>query len=49
MVGYIPPAILTELRFDLRHCTFDVSHNTPVGRLTLALGHVRIHCNLVRF
>ncbi len=49
MVGYIPPAILTELRFDLRHCTFDVTHNIPAGHLTLALGHVQVHCNLVIF
>ena len=47
VVGYVPPAILTELRFDLRRCTFDIFHKTPVGKLTLALGRVNVHCNLL--
>ena len=25
VTGYIPPAILTEMRFDLKHCTVDIS------------------------
>ena len=47
VVGYVPPAILTELRFDLRRCTFDIFHKTPAGKLTLALGRVNVHCNLL--
>jgi hypothetical protein len=47
VVGYIPPAILTELRFDLRRCTLDVFHKTPTGKLTLSLGRVNVHCNLL--
>lgn len=47
VVGYIPPAILTEMRFDLRHCTLDVSHTVPPGKMTLALGRVGVHCSLL--
>ena len=29
VLGYVPPAILTEMHFDLKHCTFDVTYLTP--------------------
>lgn len=46
VTGYIPPAILTEMHFDLRHCTLDINYLTP-GQLTLTLGHVKINCCLL--
>ena len=46
VLGYIPPAILTEMHFDLRHCTFDVTYLTP-GQISLTLGHVKVTCCLV--
>ena len=46
VVGYIPPAILTEMHFDLSHCTVDVTQ-LPVGRITLTLGNVKVNCSLL--
>lgn len=46
VLGYIPPAILTEMHFDLKHCTFDLTYLTP-GQISLSLGHVKVTCCLV--
>ncbi len=37
VLGYIPPAILTEMHFDVKHCTFDVTYLAP-GQISLTLG-----------
>ena len=54
VVGYVPPAILTEMHFDVRHSTFDAlpaaadAHvAAAVGRITLALGSVKVNCSLL--
>ena len=44
--GYIPPAILTEMHFDAKQCTIDVTY-LPPGQITLAIGHARINCRLL--
>ena len=46
VLGYIPPAILTEMYFDLKHCTLDLTYLSP-GQMTLSLGHVKITCCLI--
>lgn len=46
VTGYIPPAILTEMHFDVQHCTVDMTHIDP-GKLTLALGRIKINCSLL--
>ena len=51
VVGYVPPAILTEMHFDVRHSTLDAlpadGHLAAVGRITLALGNVKVNCSLL--
>ena len=54
VVGYVPPAILTEMHFDVRHSTVDALTSAsgaasllPVGRATLALGNVKVNCSLL--
>ena len=46
VLGYIPPAILTEMYFDLKHCTLDLTYLSP-GQMTLSLGHIKITCCLI--
>ena len=46
VLGYIPPAILTEMYFDLKHCTLDLTYLSP-GQITFSLGHVKITCCLI--
>ena len=53
VVGYVPPAILTEMHFDVRHSTVDALASAdgsclPMpGRMTLALGNVKVNCSLL--
>ena len=44
VTGYIPPAILTEMRFDLKHCTIDVTCDTTpnIGQVLSPLKDVKI-------
>ena len=37
VTGYIPPAILTEMHFDIKQCTIDVTYLSP-GQITLSIG-----------
>ena len=46
VLGYIPPAILTEMYFDLKHCTLDLTYLTP-GQITLSLGQVKVTMCLI--
>ena len=46
VLGYIPPAILTEMYFDVKHCTLDLTYLSP-GQMTVSLGHVKITCCLI--
>ena len=46
VLGYIPPAILTEMYFDLKHCTLDLTYLSP-GQITFSLGHVKVTCCLI--
>lgn len=50
--GYVPPAILTEMQFDFRHCSVDLASNF-VGRgpptasvLAFTFGEAKVFCSL---
>ena len=42
VTGYVPPAILTELRFDLRHCTVDITCDANTTAPLLGNGGIQI-------
>ena len=45
--GYIPPALLTEMQFDLACSTLDLTPKCHPARLALALGHANVQMNLL--
>lgn len=46
VMGYIPPAIMTEMHFDVRHSTVDITFLTP-GQISFTMGHVKVNCSLL--
>ncbi len=44
--GYVPPAILTHMQFELRRCSVDVVPQCHAARLSLCVGAARIACNI---
>ena len=46
VMGYIPPAILTELHMEVKHSTVDVPKD-DFGRVTLAMGNTTVMCSLL--
>ena len=45
VTGYIPPAILTEMRFDLKHCTIDIACDANANNGPLLSPLADVHLN----
>jgi hypothetical protein len=45
--GYVPPAILTEMQFDVRHSSIEIIPNNHPARLSLALGKAKVFNQLM--